>query len=142
MRLSPTEFTLTPEEYDALTRVDFWIFVQRVFLELTGRPFLDNWHIQKLCAEVDRIRTEPNTRLAIALPPRSLKSIIASVALPAWLLGHHPGIEVVCVSYGQELADMLAAQKRQETRGGHPDQPALRRAALHDNAVRLFGLDA
>ena len=48
---------LTPEEYDALTGIDFWTFVQRVFAELTGEPFQDNFHIQKLCAEVDRIPT-------------------------------------------------------------------------------------
>lgn len=104
--------TLTPEEYDALTRLDFWIFVQRVFVELTGEPFQDNFHIQKLCGEVDRIRSEPNVRLAIALPPRSLKSMIVSVALPAWLLGHDPRREIVCVSYGQELADKLSADCR------------------------------
>ena len=106
------QFTLSLEEYDATTRLDFWTFTQRVFVELTGGPFQDNWHIQLLCAAVDRIRTQPNTKLAIALPPRSLKSIIASIALPAWLLGHEPGIEIVCVSYGQELSDKLSADCR------------------------------
>jgi len=103
---------LAPDEFDALSRLDFWVFVQRVFAELTGEPFADNFHIQKLCAEVDRIRTGANVRLAIALPPRSLKSIIVSVALPAWLLGHNPGCEIVCVSYGQELAEKLSADCR------------------------------
>lgn len=103
---------LTPKEFDALTRLDFWIFAQRVFAELTGETFSDNWHIQLLCAQVDRVRTEDSVRLAVALPPRSLKSIIISVALPAWLLGHDPGIEVVCVSYGQELSDKFAGDTR------------------------------
>ena len=106
------EFRLTPEEYDAITRLDFWVFVQRVFVELTGEPFLDNFHIQLLCAEVDRIRTQVNTRLAIALPPRSLKSIIVSIALPAWLLGHNPSNQIVCASYGQELSDSFSADCR------------------------------
>ena len=112
MTIPKPEFSLSPEEYDAFTRLDFWTFTQRVFAELTGGLFQDNWHIQLLCAEVDRIRTQPNTKLAIALPPRSLKSIIASVALPAWLLGHEPGIEVVCASYGQELSDQLSGDCR------------------------------
>ena len=106
------EFTLSLQEYDAITRLDFWVFVQRAFAELTGELFLDNFHIQLLCAEVDRIRTQVNTRLAIALPPRSLKSIIISVALPAWLLGHDPSTEIVCASYGQELAEKLSADCR------------------------------
>ena len=101
--------SLSAQEYDALTRLDFWIFVQRVAAELLGVPIQDNWHIQELCGELDRVRTERSIKLAIALPPRSLKSIIASVALPAWLLGHNPRIEVVCVSYGFELADQLSA---------------------------------
>jgi predicted phage terminase large subunit-like protein len=106
------EFTFSTEEYDAVTRLDFWAFTQRVFAELNGQPFKDNWHIQLLCAAVDRIRTEPNTKLAIALPPRSLKSIIVSISLPAWLLGHNPGMEIVCASYGQELADQLSSDCR------------------------------
>ncbi len=110
LRTPDASFSL--EEYDAITRLDFWTFLQRVFVELYGEPFADNWHIQLLCAQVDRIRTEPNTKLAIALPPRSLKSVIASVALPAWLLGHDPGLEIVCASYGQELADELSTQCR------------------------------
>lgn len=104
--------SLSAQEYDALTRLDFWIFVQRVAAELLGVPIQDNWHIQELCGELDRVRTERSIKLAIALPPRSLKSIIASVALPAWLLGHNPRIEVVCVSYGFELADQLSADCR------------------------------
>jgi hypothetical protein len=43
-------------------------------------------------------------RLITTVPPRHLKSIIASVALPAWYLGHNPSERVVCVSYSAELA--------------------------------------
>ncbi|WP_219895044.1 hypothetical protein [Aquisediminimonas profunda] len=52
------------------------------------------------------------TLLALALPPRSLKSIICSIALPAWLLGHNPGLEVVCASYNKEFADQLSSSCR------------------------------
>jgi hypothetical protein len=31
-------------------------------------------------------------RLIIGVPPRHLKSHLASVAFPAWSLGHHPSI--------------------------------------------------
>jgi hypothetical protein len=43
-------------------------------------------------------------RLIITLPPRNLKSICASVALPAWFLGHHPSERAVAVSYSDALA--------------------------------------
>ena len=112
MPATTPDFRFDAAEYDAITRLDFWVFVQRVSAELFGVPLEDNWHIQVLCAEVDRIRTEPNTKLGIALPPRSLKSIIVSVALPAWLLGHDPTKEIICASYGQELADQLSSDCR------------------------------
>jgi predicted phage terminase large subunit-like protein len=43
-------------------------------------------------------------RLIITLPPRNLKSLCASVALPAWFLGRNPSERVVVVSYSDVLA--------------------------------------
>ena len=111
--LSGKPFTVSPAEYDAMTRLDFWMFVQRVFADLNAEEFLDNFHIQLLCGELSSIRSDQPRRLCIALPPRSLKSIIASVALPAWLLGHEPAIQIICASYGQDLADKFASDCRQ-----------------------------
>ncbi len=45
----------------------------------------------------------------IRVPPRHLKSIIASVALPAWYLGHNPSERVIAVSYLAELARTVDA---------------------------------
>ena len=52
------------------------------------------------------------TRLIITLPPRSLKSISASVAFPAWLLGHDPSTRIIAVSY----ADILTAKHARDCR--------------------------
>ncbi len=52
-------------------------------------------------------------RLVVNVPPRHLKSLAASVALPAWLLGHDPALAVVNVTYGQELSDKFARDCRQ-----------------------------
>src|SRR5258708_58140 len=38
------------------------------------------------------------------MQPRNLKSICASVALPAWFLGHNPSERVVAISYSDALA--------------------------------------
>ena len=43
-------------------------------------------------------------RLITTVPPRHLKSIIFSVALPAFLLGLDPTKRIICVSYSNELA--------------------------------------
>lgn len=105
------------EEFDAISRLDFNVFVERVFAELNGaEPYLDNWHISFLCGELEGVRRGDTCRLAIALPPRNLKSIVASVAFPAWLLGHDPAAKIICASYGQQLADDLARDRRQVMR--------------------------
>src|SRR5438477_11257060 len=48
----------------------------------------------------------------VNLPPRHLKSLLASVALPAWWLGHDPSAQILCVSYAQELANKHALDCR------------------------------
>ena len=72
---------LTPAEFDALTRSDFQIFVERVYAELNpGSTFLDNFHIPIITTNLEAVRQGKITRLIFTLPPRSLKSIIVSVA--------------------------------------------------------------
>lgn len=129
----------SPAEFDALTRTDFNVFVERVFTELNGSiPYLDNFHIAVICAEMEALRRGEVLRLAIALPPRSLKSIIASIAYPAWLLGHDPTTKIVCASYGQSLSEPLARDCRKIMLSGWYRRlfPATRltisRAAAHE----------
>ncbi|MFI4976760.1 MAG: phage terminase large subunit [Caulobacterales bacterium] len=105
---------ITPAEFDTLTRADFRLFIERAFAELNGpTEFRDNFHIGLLAARLDEVRRGRTRRLAIHVPPRSLKSLIASIAFPAFVLGHHPARQLICVSYGQELADALARACRQ-----------------------------
>lgn len=51
-------------------------------------------------------------RLIINVPPRHLKSLCASIALPAWFLGHDPAAQILCISYAQDLAEKLARDCR------------------------------
>ena len=37
---------------------------------------------------------------------------MASIAFPAWCLGHNPSAQILCVSYAQDLADKLARDCR------------------------------
>ncbi len=56
---------------------------------------------------------EGKTRnLIINVPPRSLKSFLVSIVLPAFLLGKNPAFKIVCVSYSQDLATTLATDFR------------------------------
>lgn len=89
----------------AFLRTDFPSFIAKVFHTVVpGQVFLGNWHIQAIAWELERCRHGEITNLIITMPPRYLKSICASVALPAWILGHDPMARIICASYSIELA--------------------------------------
>jgi predicted phage terminase large subunit-like protein len=69
-----------------------------------GVPFKRNWHFEAVTEKLSQVACGEIRRLIIILPPRSLKSLCASVALPAWFLGRHPWERVVVVSYSDVLA--------------------------------------
>ncbi len=105
---------LTGSEYAAILRQDFAAFVQRCFHHLNPlAPYQHNWHIDLMVAKLDAVRRGEIRRLIINVPPRGLKSICASVALPAFALGHDPAKRIVCLSYGQLLAEKHAMDCRE-----------------------------
>jgi hypothetical protein len=71
-----------------------------------------SWHIEIIAAKLAALRGGKIRRLVINLPPRHLKSLLASVAFPAWCLGHDPSTQILCVSYAQDLADKLSRDCR------------------------------
>src|SRR5215831_7167159 len=104
---------LDPAEYYALLRQDFEAFTARCFHDLNPQTqFSQNWHIELIAAKLMAVRQGKIRRLIINLPPRSLKSLLASVAFPAWCLGHDPSAQLLCVSYAQDLSDKLARDCR------------------------------
>ncbi len=111
-----------------------------------GRLLKWNWHLSLLCDELqDWTRplwdpgsppTEPE--MVICEPPRSLKSYLVSVCLPAWLWLPAPQIEVMSISYDEDLSErdnLRSLQLMQGlwyqglvrhkhiTEGGDPDGP-------------------
>src|SRR2546423_13124435 len=105
--------TLTRAEYEFLLRQDFATFAGRCFHELNPQTDLAiNWHLEVIAAKLTAVREGRIRRLIINLPPRHLKSLLASIALPAWWLGHDPSTQILCVSYAQDLADKLARDCR------------------------------
>lgn len=105
--------TLTPSEYTACLRQDFFTFLHRSFYDLNPQTqFFPNWHIEVMAAKLEAGRLGHCTRLIINVPPRHLKSHCASIAFTAWLLGHNPAAQIITLSYGQDLADKLARDAR------------------------------
>ena len=91
--------------FDAMLRSDLYAFIQAVFPIVTGGQILQlNWHLEAIAAALTDVLTGKCRRLIITVPPRSLKSICASVALPAFALGQDPSRNIICVSYSDPLA--------------------------------------
>lgn len=95
-------------------RENFLVFLHQVFLEIdNSQAFVPNWHLEVIADKLLSVQRGDIRRLVITQPPRSLKSICASVAFPAWILGHNPKARVICISYSQDLADKFGRQTRQ-----------------------------
>jgi predicted phage terminase large subunit-like protein len=69
-----------------------------------GVTFHSNWHLEAVTDALAQVARGEMRRLIITMPPRNLKSLCASVALPAWFLGRCPWERVVAVSYSDQLA--------------------------------------
>jgi predicted phage terminase large subunit-like protein len=97
------------EVLKAILREDFAAFVHKTFETLSpGQTFIPGWHLDAIAHHLELVRRGAIRRLIINMPPRSLKSMTASVAFPAFVLGHDPTCRIVCASYSGELAYKLS----------------------------------
>jgi predicted phage terminase large subunit-like protein len=93
---------------------DLASFAQRSIHEMMpGLALQWNWHLDLICYNLTLLADGKINRLLICLPPRSLKSMLCSVIYPAWLLARNEAEQILCVSYGQALADDFGRQTRQ-----------------------------
>jgi len=130
---------LSPCEYEAILRSDLGYFAERCFAELNPQTeFWTNWHIEVIAAKLAAVREGKIRRLIINLPPRHLKSLMASVAFPAWCLGHDQSAQILCVSYAQDLADKLARDCRSIMMSPWYRRIFPTRLAPHRQAVQEF----
>jgi predicted phage terminase large subunit-like protein len=98
---------------DAVLRTDLAAFIEKVYLTTApSQPYVRNWHIELIADALTGCLNGKTKRLIINLPPRSLKSLCASVAFPAWVLGKRPETRIICASYSEELAGKHARDCR------------------------------
>jgi predicted phage terminase large subunit-like protein len=105
-KMDPDRLVHHPDRvvFQALLAQDLMAFTEFAFgVVRPGLPFKPNWHLEAITAKLSQVARGEIRRLIITLPPRTLKSLCASVALPAWFLGHHPSERVVVVSYSDFL---------------------------------------
>src|ERR1700730_17295209 len=98
---------------DFKLRRDLATFIHRTFQTVApAQDYQFNWHIQALRWRLEQCATGAIKRLLITLPPRYLKSVCASVAFPAWVLGKDPAKRIICASYSENLASRHSADCR------------------------------
>jgi predicted phage terminase large subunit-like protein len=108
-----TSSTKQIKKLNTLLRHDLLSFIRKAFHTVSpGVEFLDNWHINAIAYALERCIQGDTNRLVISLPPRYLKSLCVTVALPAFLLGRDPTARIICASYSKELGQKHASDSQ------------------------------
>lgn len=91
-----------------LLRESLYYFVRQTFKTVRpGETLIAGEYLEALCFQLQRLSETDGARAVINMPPRSLKSIAASVALCAWHLGHNPSQHILVVCYNNDLCKEL-----------------------------------
>src|ERR1700722_8943278 len=113
MSSAAREMDLPEGAADAVLRNDMASFIRATFAEVApGTELVWNEYLDLIASRLAEGAARKTRNLIITMPPRHLKAICVSVALPASFLGHTPSGEVMVVSYGQELAKQFAEATR------------------------------
>jgi predicted phage terminase large subunit-like protein len=86
--------------------------------ELSGQPFVGNWHLAYLCKELEQIAQDVGNRklkdhdLLINVPPGSTKTKLCSIAFPVWCWTKWYWMKFITASYSSVLALESAEESR------------------------------
>jgi len=100
-----TDRRLAQQDLMAFTRQSFSIIEP-------GQEFRDNWHLHLMAEHLMAVTRGEIRNLVINIPPGCMKSILTSVAWPAWEWASNPALRVMSASYGADLAIRDAAKTR------------------------------
>lgn len=101
MRLTPDEIHACEVE---LARRSLRYFVKKSFPQVDPGDYVHNWHIDAMCERLEALAAQEMRRLAIAIPPGTMKSLICSVMFSAWLWIDHPWMRLLGTSFREDLA--------------------------------------
>ena len=74
MFMKRNNIQISPQEYQALLRKDFYSFIEHAFYEINPETqFLPNWHIEKIAQELEECRLGNTKRLIINLRQQSVE---------------------------------------------------------------------
>lgn len=112
----------------SICREDYYSFIKEFWDVLPNDKFHDNWHIKKICDELQYMFLwflkgfEPGHDpkydfkpydLVINQPPGSTKSLLCSVYFQAWAWTWYPQLIMIGSSYNENLSISLSQKTRQ-----------------------------
>src|SRR3989304_3681101 len=77
--------------------------------ELSGQPFVGNWHLAYLCRELEQVANNVGNRrlkvhdLLINVPPGSTKTKLCSIVFPVWCWTKWYWMKFITVSYSSVI---------------------------------------
>ena len=103
-------------------------FLMWAWPELSGQPFVGNWHIAYLCRELEQVAARVGNRLPkehdllINVPPGSTKTVLCTIVFPVWCWTKWFWMRFITASYSSVLAlesaeysrDLIRSQRFQE----------------------------
>ena len=96
--------TTRSEHGRALLKTRFYPFLRYAFLRVHPTQTLsDQPYLEAFCYQLERCARGESRRLVVNMPPRHLKSF-SLIALQAWMIGRAPELEILAVTYGDELS--------------------------------------
>jgi predicted phage terminase large subunit-like protein len=108
---SPTQPTV-----NTLIRSDFASFVRKAYRHDHSTKLGDEPYLAYLCHELEGVANGETRRLLINLPPRHLKTFLAAIYLPAWVLAHDPSARIMVITYSERLAELITYHIRKVLR--------------------------
>jgi predicted phage terminase large subunit-like protein len=88
-----------------LARQNFYEFFRQAWHVLEpATPFVDGIHVHAICEHLQAVTEGRIRNLIINVPPGHAKSLLTSVAFPAWVWIEHPETRWLYASYNTELA--------------------------------------
>ncbi len=80
-------------------------FIKKVFSTVDpGAEYKHNWHIDLIAEYLESVWEGQIQNIIFNMPPRFMKSIAVTIALPAWGLGKKPSEQFMCASYSAAIA--------------------------------------
>ncbi len=118
MPLDETDFLSHRVEAEAeLGKRSFNDFYKMAWSEIDPEPYIDGKHARVICYHLQLAARREISQLVICIPPRHTKSLLCSVAFPAWVWTWWPSAKFITCSYDMRLAgrDSMACRRLVES---------------------------